>query len=103
MTPIELLQNLPRHFPLPALTNSQNKKINVSDKKYHTLFVHIIASVYHDMYRIVKTYYSTKQYAGPGYFYFILLMHQHVESMFVITFHFIAHNLYVYTSFFFIR
>ena len=63
--------------------------------------VYIIASVYQDMYRIVKTYYSTKQYAGPGYFYFILLMHQHVESRFVITFHFIAHNLYVYTSFFF--
>ena len=65
--------------------------------------VQIIASVYQDTYRIVKTYYSTKQYAGPGYFYFILLMHQYVESKFVITFHFIAHDLYVYTSSFFLH
>ena len=63
--------------------------------------VHIIASVYQDLYRIVN--YSTKQYAGPGYSYFILLMHQHVESRFVITFHLIAHNLYVYASSFFIH
>ena len=66
MTPIELLQNLQCHFPLSALTNSQNKKINVSVKKCHTLYSTYYASLYQDMYRIVKTYYSTKQYAGPG-------------------------------------
>ena len=50
-TPIELLQNLQCHFPLSALTNSQNKL-----KSIILCIVHIIASVYQDMYRIVNTY-----------------------------------------------